>query len=141
LEDPQNQKCPFWRFFVEEKDWAIQKTITNFFNAVAKTFPQEWGSPNSALGKTIGFGAFMRILGPLGVVGLTEKRLNGEFFDTELAKARPLAPFTLQKYPASGAGENTLARALQTSILKTGDDNSSPPARAEPSNPPTRSNS
>ncbi len=118
-EDPQNQKCPFWKFFVDAKDWAIKKAITNYFAAVAQTFPGDWGSDTSALGKTIGFGAFMRLLGPLASHGIQHKRLNAEFFATELKKAATLAPFTLQEYPASGAGENKLARALEEKILPT----------------------
>lgn len=119
VDDPTNRDCVFWRFFVEEKDWAILRALTNYFNAVAAVFGGEWKNRESPLARTIGFGALMRILEIVANKGLAvkpEARLDQPFFEQELAKAKPLAPFTFDVYPASGAGETKLFKALEAAV-------------------------
>jgi len=62
LDDPANEHCLFWRFFCEEKDFAILKVMTNYFKAVETVFATDWNSENSPLNRTIGYGALMRLL-------------------------------------------------------------------------------
>ena len=115
-DDSANQDCPFWSYFVEGKDWAIQKVINNYFKSIGQVFPNEWDVDTSALGKTIGFGAFMTLLLPVAKRGLRDKRLDVKYFNEILGPASRLAPLTMDKYPASGAGENKLARELKDAI-------------------------
>lgn len=118
--DKQNRDCVFWRFFAEDKDWAILRVVTNFFNSVSDTFGESWTSSDSPLGRAIGFAALMRLLERLARIGIAstpEPRLDKDFFNSALVKAKVLAPFTFDDYPASGAGETKLYRALETTIF------------------------
>lgn len=118
--DPENTRCVFWRFFAEDKDWAILRVLMNYFAAVAGVFAEEWTSEKSPLGRAIGFSALMRLLGLLAKQGLEvkpEPRLDKEFFERYFQKARGLAPFTFDTYPPSGAGETKLFKALETAVL------------------------
>jgi hypothetical protein len=109
----------FWKFFAEDKDWAILKVLRNYFAAVAEVFPQDWAPTASPLAKTIGFGALMRLLDPLVRQGKQQKpsTLEQSYFQKCLHKAASLAPFTFDVYPASGAGEGKLFHALRASVL------------------------
>lgn len=110
--DPDNRDCIFWKLFVEDKDWAILKILVNYFVAVRTEFENDWNSDSSPLPRTIGFSALMRLLPLLYKKGYTQGTLEQSFFTVELKKAKPLAPFRFDEYPASGVGENKLYRAL-----------------------------
>lgn len=119
-DDLDNRACIFWRFFAEEKDWAILRVVTNYFAAVAEVFGEDWTGSDSPLGRTIGFAALTRLLDPLareGLVVTPEPRLDKQFFATHLRKADALSPFTFDTYPPSGGGETKLYKALATAIL------------------------
>ncbi len=47
-DDPQNSPCIFWKHFVEEKDWAILKVLTNYFNAIAQVFAEDWDQDSNS---------------------------------------------------------------------------------------------
>ena len=120
-DEPRNRERVFWMFFCKEQDWAIQRSLNNYFTAVAETFPDDWKSKESPLGRTIGFSALMRLFGELAKKGLSvqpEPRLDRNFFSEFFNRARTLAPFTFEKYPASGGGETQLYRALQSAVLE-----------------------
>jgi DGQHR domain-containing protein len=119
LNDPRNTGCIFWRFFCEEKDFAILKVMTNYFKAVESVFPVDWNSDDSPLSRTIGYGALMRLLEPLARKGLAEATptLDFAFFSEQFTKAANLAPFTFQKYPASGGGETDIYNDLRAAIF------------------------
>ncbi|MBV9658017.1 MAG: DGQHR domain-containing protein [Verrucomicrobia bacterium] len=122
VDDPGNKDCVFWRFFVENKDWAILRVVMNYFKAVADVFGDDWTRPESPLGRTIGFSALMRLLDNLARKGLAEKpepRLDAEFFNAQLKKAVKLCPFTFDTYPASGVGETRLYKAFESAIFDT----------------------
>ena len=116
--DPENTACIFWRYFCEEKDWAILKVVKNYFAAVASVFPEDWKSEESPLSKTIGYSALMRLLPELFQRGLAKAppSLEESFFREEFLKAQGLAPFTFLQYPASGAGQAALYNALREAI-------------------------
>jgi DGQHR domain-containing protein len=42
---------------------ALYLTLRNYFSAIEKTFPSEWADEESILVKTLGFGAFIELLG------------------------------------------------------------------------------
>lgn len=117
--DPRNMGCLFWKFFCEEKDFAILKVMTNYFKAVASVFADDWCSANSPLNRTIGYGALMRLLEPLARKGLSQQppTLEFAFFEKHFKKAADLAPFTFDKYSPSGGGETAIYNDLYAAIL------------------------
>jgi len=119
LKDLKNEKCLFWRFFCEDKDFAILKVMTNYFQAVESVFATDWKSDSSPLSRTIGYGALMRLLEPLARKGLaqTPPTLDRSFFEEHFKKAAGLAPFTFQKYQPSGGGEAQIYTDLYSAIF------------------------
>ena len=117
VDDPENRECIFWRLFVEGKDWAIVKILTNYFDGVKTVFPDEWNSLSSPLPRTIGFSALMRLLPALYREGQSVGTLEGKFFANKLLSAKSLAPFRFEDYPASGVGENKLYQAILERVL------------------------
>ncbi|TLD70493.1 DGQHR domain-containing protein [Phragmitibacter flavus] len=116
----ENSSRIFWKFFEQGEDWAIQKTVYNFFLAVRDVFPQEWNSLKSPLARTIGFGALMRLLAKLGHVGIslpTGPRMDYDFFFERILRAKDLAPFSFDTYPASGTGETLLFTAFSDRVM------------------------
>ena len=111
-DDQENRDCIFWKLFVEDKDWAIMKILTNYFAAVRSEFEGDWNSDSSPLPKTIGFSAVIRLLPLLYKKGQSQGTFEQSFFTGELRKAKSLAPFSFDDYPASGVGENKLYQAL-----------------------------
>ncbi|MFM2196659.1 MAG: hypothetical protein RLZZ505_91 [Verrucomicrobiota bacterium] len=121
VDDPRNRDCIFWQFFCEEKDFAILKVMLNYFKAVESVFEEDWNSNESALNRTIGYSALMRLLAPLYRRGRAENppTLEQSFFEAEFSKAKVLAPFTFEKYPASGGGEAAIYNDLSKLMLNT----------------------
>jgi DGQHR domain-containing protein len=118
--DSLNRDRVFWRFFAEDKDWAILRAVTNYFNAVRAVFPEDWATNDSPLARTIGFSALIRLLEKIarnGLAATPEPRLDQSFFEQNLRKAQHLAPFSFEIYSASGAGETKLFRALEKTIF------------------------
>lgn len=111
-DDQENRDCIFWKLFVEDKDWAIMKILTNYFTAVRSEFETDWNSDSSPLPRTIGFSAVMRLLPLLYKNGQSQGTFEQSFFTGELRKAKALAPFSFDDYPASGVGENKLYQTL-----------------------------
>jgi DGQHR domain-containing protein len=110
--DSVNKDCIFWKFFVEDKDWAILKVLLNYFGAIKAIFPTDWDSIASPLPKTIGFSALMRLLPAVYEKRRVEGNLKQEHFEKDLQKLEHLAPFSFDKYPANAGGENKLYRDL-----------------------------
>lgn len=117
-EDPENRECIFWKLFVEEKDWAILKILTNYFRAVADVFPDDWNpAKNSPLARTIGFHALMRLLPDVYQLGSKAGTFEKSFFVERFSRAKGLADFSFDRYPANGVGETLLFRDLQSTVL------------------------
>jgi DGQHR domain-containing protein len=110
--DSENSDCIFWKYFVDEKDWAILKILMNYFNAVKDQFGGDWNSDVSPLPRSIGFSALMKLLPVLFKKGQAQNTFEQSFFVSEFEKARPLAPFTFDHYPASGVGESRLYQSI-----------------------------
>jgi len=64
--DAELQTKIFRNMFIEERDVDIAEVIWNLFEAVRKRWPQAWDASGTGimLGRTNGFRAFMRFLGP-----------------------------------------------------------------------------
>ncbi len=58
------KRCVFRECFVKEKDEIIALNVFNYFEAIRKTWPEEWDARNrnSVLNKTVGFIALVRYL-------------------------------------------------------------------------------
>ena len=116
--DQQNAKCVFWTYFKEEKDWAILKVLTNYFNAIKAELPDDWTIDSSPLCRTIGFLALMRLLPELITIGSSQGNLDLHFFQGYAAKAKPLSPFSFEVYPANGPGQTKLYNALRSIMIE-----------------------
>lgn len=105
----------FREFYARGEDWAILKTMENFFGAVAENFPDEWGDLENPLARTIGYGALMRLLVPLYRQGFGIGDISRGFFGVALERARRAyeasgIEITFEEFPAAGNGETKLYR-------------------------------
>ena len=118
--DPKNASLLFWKFFCEDKDFAILKVVKNYFLAVQSVFNTDWKSDDSPLCRTIGYSALMKLLEPLARKGLSQvpQTLEQAFFERNLRKASNLAPFTFEKYSSSGGGEAAIYKDLYAAIFE-----------------------
>lgn len=123
-----NSNTIFRDFYSQNKDFAIFKTLLNFFTAVRETFVDEnnnkyWDfeeTPDNPLQRTIGFLAFMKILVIIFPEGLTEKNLSKEFFLKKLKPAKELHLIDSNGdslYPYSSVGVNRLRDDVLNLIL------------------------
>lgn len=79
----QDDRFPFRKYFIEDKDEVISKIISNCFNALKTIFTEEWKNPNkNILWKTTGFRAVMYSLPSIIRKGVRESQLTQEFFET-----------------------------------------------------------
>ncbi len=108
----------FRQFFVEDKDWAILKIMTNYFAAVRDAFVTEWNDRNCPLARTIGYSALMSLLPDLFLLGKSGKNLTKDHFDSVFRDAKDRARaesivFSFERFPASGKGESELYGELK----------------------------
>ncbi|MBD1850968.1 DGQHR domain-containing protein [Cyanobacteria bacterium FACHB-502] len=108
----------FRPFFIQNKDWAIYKTMINYFSAVKANFVQEWLDEDNPLSKTIGYGALMKLLVPVFQRGYKQGDISYEYFNNVFEKAykqyrREDTQLSFKNFPASGAGENALYQKLR----------------------------
>lgn len=74
-------KYPFRKYFLSDKDQVIYKIILNVFNAVKDNFKIEWESQDYILSKTTGYGAIIKALIILMDAGKRRKSLSYEYFN------------------------------------------------------------
>lgn len=92
-ETPEERNRPFNAFWRKERDDLILLAMTNYFAAVAETFPEEWDSKayvdaNQApkkgktpvLRRTVGYEALMRALATIWPTVQEEARLDKDLF-------------------------------------------------------------
>ena len=111
--DEENEGRPFWKYFKAEKDHIILRVMRNYFSAVASVFDSDWVEQKGPIGRAIGFRVLMRILDKLCAIGVSSGTLSVEFFKVALSDAASLQPLTFEAYPASGAGESKLYKAIE----------------------------
>ncbi|MBF0333378.1 MAG: DGQHR domain-containing protein [Alphaproteobacteria bacterium] len=109
----------FRQFYAEDKDWAILKTMNNYFVAVSAHFPKEWADRSSPLSRTIGYGALLRLLVDLYQEGVTEKDISSDFFSRKIRAIRERyeaseTTINFDSFPAAGSGETKLYKFLRT---------------------------
>lgn len=107
-----DDKLFFRRWFVEEKDLLIARTLLNYFNAISKRWTSAWIN-NSIIVKSTGIIAFMKFLKNIVVkIGLTDV-ISEETFSKILGSI-DIEPesFTNENYPSGGVGQNKLRNDL-----------------------------
>lgn len=93
-----SEKTIFRPYYAKDKDNLIFKVLYNYFTAVQKVFVDPQGNSywdfsktsDNPLQKTIGFLALMDVLVELFPIGVKEKKLTVEFFETWLDKAKDI---------------------------------------------------
>lgn len=99
----------FRKFFIQKEEWAILKILINYFNAVKKSFPNEWSNVSNVLGRSIGYGALMKLLQKhLFLIGVEQNQLDEGFFLKYFSLAAGKLELNFENYPANAGGENKL---------------------------------
>ena len=98
-----NNRYPFWRFYIRQESSVVYKILLNYFNAVKRNLQNDWLNPESLLNKTSGYNAMMKLLGDVILVGLQEKKLSEDFFYHLLIPLSDMeGTITSEKYGSSG---------------------------------------
>ncbi len=107
------KKAPLRKYFIEEKEEVILKTLINFFNAVKTTFNIEWNKKDSVLKKTVGFTALLKILPKLIEMGKEQLDLSQSFFETKFEPSRNMDFSDIQ---LSSKGVNQLVQRFNLNV-------------------------
>lgn len=107
------KKAPLRKYFIEEKEEVILKTLINFFNAVKTTFSIEWNKKDSVLKKTVGFTALLKILPKLIEMGKEQLDLSQSFFETKFEPSRNMDFSDIQ---LSSKGVNQLLQRFNLDV-------------------------
>jgi DGQHR domain-containing protein len=129
-EVPADDNLPFNGFWRDGKDELILRAMTNYFNAIKVTFPDEWNpeayvatkagveaKPTPVLRRTVGYEALMRALGQIWFEAREQKNISQDFF---LEKAKQFkentkaTPLTTEHFGSSSADAGRLADLLLT---------------------------
>lgn len=115
---------PFRQFFIDDKDEVILKILLNCFSALRVVFPDEWARPKDfILWKTTGFNAVIDSLKTLVPLGMDNKTLTQDYFQTvfELFKERlsNLSISLTSSFFATGEVETTKLKKLILESVKT----------------------
>lgn len=116
----ENQKKLIFRnLFVDEKDEVIAVIINNYFNAVAKCWPEAWYEDGYVLARTIGFNALMSIM-PIvvGKIGVYNAVIEPAAFEN-VFKGLNLAcdTFCEEDFNLSGYGQSDITRIFKERLL------------------------
>ncbi len=110
----------FRKWFINEKDILIARTVTNYFLAISEKWSEAWNS-NRILVKSTGVISFMSILSELIT---NSKYLNGEseipkeyFIDKLSSVTIKDADFNNDNYPSGGIGQSKLKKELLSQIV------------------------
>ncbi|PJI30083.1 MULTISPECIES: DGQHR domain-containing protein [Acinetobacter] len=84
-----DEKLPFRKYFIEDKDELILKVLLNYFSAISEVFYQQWNNPEEyILSKPIGYGALLKHLPEYLKHGFDQRDLRKEFFIDEFKKLK-----------------------------------------------------
>lgn len=113
----------FKKLYDEKRDTDIKNILVNYFNAIAKTFPDEWKNEKKEyiLTKTTGFNGFVLFLLQLIKIANHSKiPLSAEYFAGYMEKAKDdLLPFTSENYPSGATGQNKIKTILLKSVTQS----------------------
>lgn len=117
--DVDNNRYPFWRFYIRQESSVVYRILLNFFNAVKRNLPNDWLNSESLLNKTSGYNAMMKLLGHVILVGLREKKLSEEFFYNLLTPLSQMSgTITSERYGTSGLYSATSLYHDMLALLK-----------------------
>jgi len=113
-----NDKFVFWDLYVNEKDPLIYEIFLAYFNAIKKTFPDEWGNKDFVLTKTTGYYAFMRLLRDLyKIARIKNIETKQEFYESYLESITDdIKELNSENYESGIKGETKLYRDLIKNI-------------------------
>jgi len=80
----EKHKSIFWELYIKQDIKTMYKIYYNYFNAIKKTLPNDWGNSSSILTKTTGYNAFLRLFKDLSILGLDKGDLSEEYFFSKL---------------------------------------------------------
>jgi DGQHR domain-containing protein len=110
----KKDKYPLWNFYATDNEKALYKVLLNYFGAVEKTFPKQWGNKDYILTKSVGYYAIMNLFRDLSVIGINEGNLSLNFFGYHLQPLSLMSEnLTSQNYGSSGESAVT---ALYTDL-------------------------
>lgn len=106
-------KLFFRKWFIEEKDLLIARTLLNYFLAISTKWEDAWNS-NSILVKSTGVIAFMNFLpNIINKYPLKDSELSQEVFDNVLSTVQIKSDeFTNEVFPSGGVGQRKLKSKL-----------------------------
>ncbi|OGI32212.1 MAG: hypothetical protein A2271_04100 [Candidatus Moranbacteria bacterium RIFOXYA12_FULL_35_19] len=110
----------FKSLYNSDRDTDIKNILSNYFNAVKKTFPKEWENENKKyiLTKTTGFNGFMNFF--ISVVRLaskTKSELSADYFYGYLVKVKDrFDPLISANYSSGVVGQNKIRDILRESL-------------------------
>ena len=106
---------PLWENYLNSEDAVIKKIVDNYFQAVKKVFPVEWGNPNYILSKTTGYRALMMPLREFILEGKRERGLEVGFFVPKISGAKQRlgpTPLVVEEFGIGETGAKKLYLAL-----------------------------
>ena len=118
----KNSNHPVLRSYViEERDDVILKLLTNYFNAVAEVFPEEWNNTSKyILSKTTGYGALIKVFPYFYEKGANQRSLSQKFFVDEFVNVKSMLrskdiELTSRDILSGEQGQSFLARLIKQS--------------------------
>ena len=109
----EDSSLPFRSYFIENKDEVILKIMSNYFNAVKSSFPNEWESSDFILAKTTGYLGLMKAFPVFYNEGLSIGSLTEKFFEEIFRKVKSCLDekriiLNSTHFPSGAAGQNKL---------------------------------
>ncbi len=98
--------------FLEERDDYIYNILKNYFNAIRKLYPADWGSKRHLLTKTIGVHAYLEYLRFMYPEIVSTRKATEESFIEILKSTRTTAELTSSNYSVNESGVRTILNEL-----------------------------
>ena len=115
-----DDRCPFRKYFLANRDDIILKILTNCLSAMREVFPSEYNNPQqNIMWKTTGIGGLMKAMPQLYSIGDKEDDLSKAFFGKCFEKFRiymSLKEESLDGHQFTGGGE-TLQRQYSNYLI------------------------
>ena len=113
-----NSKLVFRKYFLDDRDDIILRILTNYFNAAAKIFPQEWDNPKQyILTKSVGFEGLITALGVLVPLGekqgdLSEKHFELVFMELRRIFEKENLDFSSTAFPSNSQSASRISKLI-----------------------------
>lgn len=108
MKNYNKERYILWDFYVNERMDAVYKILFNYFCAISKLLPDDWGNSESVLTKTTGYNALMKLFKDLFKICIEQKDFSEAFM---MDRLRGLSKFsgqiTADNYGGSGYSSST----------------------------------